>query len=85
MTLTINTILKVGLLAITCLTLSACGGNRKVASEADVANASDITRPPLIAKNRVPEETEKNPDETISYDEWKRRKDAELASGEGEN
>lgn len=85
MTIMINTILKVGLLALTCFTLSACGGNRKAASEADIANTSDITRPPLIAKNRLPEEAEKNPDETVSYDEWKRRRDAELAKDKGEN
>jgi hypothetical protein len=78
MTMKINNILKVSLIGLTCFVLSACGGNKKPAEEAAVANGSDITRPPSIVKDRLPSETVKNPDETISFDEWKKKRDAEL-------
>ena len=79
MTNNTNTILKVSIIGLTCFVLSACGGNRKPAEDAVAANSPDITRPPSIVKNRLPSETVKNPDETISFDEWKKKRDAELA------
>lgn len=79
MTNNTNTILKVSLIGLTCFVLSACGGSKKTAGETVVANGSDITRPPSIVKDRLPSETVKDPDETISFDEWKKRREAELA------
>lgn len=77
MTITMNNILKVSLIGLTCLILSACGGNKKPAADVEIANASDITRPPAVVKDRLPVEAESDPDETISYDEWKRKRDEE--------
>lgn len=81
MTITINDILKASFIGLTCLVLSACGGNKKPAAEAEIANTSDITRPPAVVKGRLPVEAESDPDETISYDEWKRKRD-EADNGE---
>lgn len=79
MTIKITNILNAGLIGLTCLIISACGSKKIPADEAEVANTSDITRPPSIVKNRKPAESESNPNETISYDDWKRRRDAEIA------
>lgn len=60
--------------------LSACGGkNKSVAKQAEeskVTTTSDITRPPAVIKEVTVEE-ESNPDETISFDEWRRRRQLE--------
>lgn len=79
MTIKINNILKVSLI---CLALSACGGNKKPEAVVEAVNADDITRPPSVVKNRKPAESESNPEETISYEEWKRKRDAEIAEYE---
>lgn len=78
-----KTMLKIGLVALTCFTLSACGGKRAPVDAANAENTPDITRPPKVAKNEVPVEVEKNPDETVSYDEWKRQREAQLKSNKG--
>jgi len=62
--------------------VTACGGKKPAPVDVDVANTKDITRPPSITLNRAPQETETNPDETISYDEWRRRREAELKAAE---
>jgi len=58
-----------------CLIVGACGGKKESVAEVPV---EDITRPPqtvLGGAKKVQEET--NPDETISYDEWRRRREQE--------
>ncbi len=56
------------------LTLCACGGNKK---EAVAEPVEDITRPPQTIVGRE-EVQERNPDETISFDEWRKRRLEEL-------
>lgn len=72
------------LLIVSSLLLSACAG-KSVKANADeaakVEPVGDITRPPKLVTGSdrgVAEET--NPSETISYDEWRRRREAELNS-----
>ena len=72
-------------MALACFILSACGGKRAAVDQTAAENIPDITRPPKVAKHQAPVEVEKKPDETVSYDEWKRRRDAQLANDkEGE-
>lgn len=71
---------RVAILVFTCLLFSACGGKKETISEEPVV---DITRPPQTVKDaaKPAQEEETNPDETISYDEWRRRREQE-AKGE---
>ena len=70
---------RVAVLVFTCLMFSACGGKKETISEEPV---TDITRPPQTVKDAAkPAQEETNPDETISYDEWRRRRERE-AKGE---
>lgn len=78
MTIKMNNIIKISLIAASCLVLSACGGSKKTPVQVDAANSTDITRPPVIVKDEKAVEAEKNPEETISFDEWKKKRDAEL-------
>lgn len=56
------------------ITLGACGGNKKaVAENATEGATSDITRPPQTIVGRQ-EVQERNPEETISFDEWRKRR-----------
>ena len=58
-----------------CLLLLACGGKKETISEEPIV---DITRPPQTVKDVAkPAQEETNPDETISYDEWRRRREQE--------
>lgn len=65
------------------LMLSACAG-KKAATNTDSTNSAkqgtvaDITRPPQMIKGEKEVVEESNPDETISYDEWRKRREAEL-------
>lgn len=74
----------VTLLASVCIALSltACAGKSKKADVADESAEStgvsqtDITRPPAVTK-RKNQNTETNPDETVSFDEWKKQQQAQ--------
>ena len=72
-----NSLPKLTVLILLAGLMTACGPKRVAPEEAVVANTKDITRPPSVTKDRAPSETESNPDETISYDEWRRRREAQ--------
>lgn len=55
------------------LALSACGGGSKKVAAEPVEPGQDITRPPQTIVGRE-EVKERNPDETISFDEWRKRR-----------
>ena len=64
------------------IALTACstvrewrGGER--ASTKVVDNANDITRPPAVARHQTATTSESNPDETVSFDEWRKQRQAE--------
>jgi len=65
-------------LGLACiLALTACGKKATVAeSEAQKAEGNapvaDITRPPKLVIEKKDEETELNPDETVSFDKWQK-------------
>jgi hypothetical protein len=76
--------LKTVFLIVLLGSLAACGG-KKARDSADLAKEvsssagtqSDITRPPEVIKEVQNQEQETNPDETISFDEWRRRRQLE--------
>ncbi len=74
MTMNNNSISKVGLLLTLSVLLGACGGGKK---EVAAEPTSDITRPPLIEKVSAPQEEAVAEGETISFDEWRKRREAE--------
>lgn len=80
MTIKKNTIMKSLILILLCIATSACGGSKKSPDTTNVVKGSDITRPPVVVKNNRAIEAEKDPEETISFDEWKRQRDAEAAN-----
>lgn len=68
--------------AISALLLSSCAGKKNVVQEDDVekqqtAVTSDVTTPPNSLENSVEAIEESNPDETISFEEWKQKKSRE--------
>ena len=77
-----NSFSKILVCVAVAVSVSACGSKKVAPTEAAIANSNDITRPPKIIKEQQPVETESNPNETISYDEWRRRRDAERAGSE---
>lgn len=82
--------LSIGLLVLaTSATLSGCGtvGNLFSAEEATeqaaVAGApksDDITLPPIIPRAESDKVVETSPDETISFDEWRKQREADAKS-----
>lgn len=71
-----NFYLIIGLIVISS-SLSACGGKR-AKSEEPVAEVrgDDITRPPTVVKEVVEQEVERDAGDTISYEEWLRKREA---------
>jgi len=69
--------ITLAVLAVTLLT--ACAG-KKTTTEATQTKetVADITRPPQTVKREREVVEETNPDETISFDEWRKRRQAEL-------
>ncbi len=63
--------------ALFCIaSLSACSTIGKLGSKeakADDAPVVDITRPPEMIVNTKDDAVEGNPDETVSFDEWKKK------------
>jgi len=78
MNITMNSISKLALLLFISVSISACGGIKKAASTDNVANTEDITRPPVVEKDTTPVETAVADGETVSFDEWRKRRQAEL-------
>ena len=67
-------------IAIFCVaSLSACSTIGKLGSKkakADDTPTVDITRPPVILVNTKDDAIERDPDETVSYDKWKKETEA---------
>lgn len=72
-----NSISKLSLLLFVSISIAACGGNKKAVSEAEVADVADITRPPVVDKDANPVEEAVAEGETVSFDEWRKRRQAE--------
>lgn len=68
---------KLALLIFVSISISACGGKKKASPETIAANANDITRPPVVEKDTAPVEQAAADGETVSFDEWRKRRDAE--------
>jgi len=73
-------------LSLACiLALTACGKKATVAEgEAQQgkgaqgsAPVADITRPPELVVDKTKQESESNPDETISFDKWQKQQAAD--------
>lgn len=65
---------KALLISLLGLTLSACGGNKRASTAPDTGQpTADITRPPKTIVGRE-EVQERNPEETVSFDEWRKRR-----------
>jgi len=78
-----NSISKLALLLFVSFSISACGGNKKVAAEGSNAQTDDITRPPVVEKDVITADTTSPEGETVSFDEWRKRRDAERKKREG--
>ena len=65
------------LVSLFCLaTLAGCASGKRSAEKAEAeARAPDITRPPELVVDTSDEPAESNPDETVSFDKWKKRTD----------
>lgn len=75
------TILRTVLFISATLLITGCASkaSKQTAdiSTANQATAEDITRPPSFVQSTTESEAASDPDETVSYDEWqKRREDA---------
>ena len=68
---------KLALLLFLCISISACGGNKKAAPKVSNANTVDITRPPVVEKDTSTTEAAPVDGEAVSFDEWRKRKEAE--------
>jgi hypothetical protein len=79
-----NSISKLALLLFVSFSISACGGNKKSVAEASIVNADDITRPPEVEKDVITADTTTAEGETVSFDEWRKRREAEKKKLEGE-
>lgn len=77
MTMKMNSISKLALLLFLSISISACGGNKKAAPQASATNVDDITLPPVIEKDSAPEEAAAVDGETVSFDEWRKRREAQ--------
>lgn len=84
MTITMNSISKLALLLFVCFSISACGGNKKAASTSAVADAGDITRPPVVEKDLNSVDAASPEGATVSFDEWRKRREAEKKQREQE-
>ena len=70
-----NLISKLTLLLLLGFLISACGGKKKTSP--DGANVVDITRPPIVEKDTTPVEEAVAEGETVSFDEWRKRREAQ--------
>ncbi len=78
-----NRLTKLVLLMSVTMTVSACGANKKGVANSSASSGgaavatSDITLPPNTIEGRV-EAKQRDPEETISFDEWRKRRIQEL-------
>lgn len=62
-----------------CCLIAACSNKNDVVVVGPVV---DITRPPVMVKDTPkPEAEAPNPDEAISYDEWRKQQEEQTQSG----
>lgn len=71
---------KAGFIIVIALSLflSACAGKRK-ADSGDGSPVVDMTRPPELVRDISEQQVESNPEETISFEEWRKEQDAKAA------
>lgn len=63
--------LKLVLLSVLVISLTACFGKGKSADDVVSAQPSvDMTRPPTTIKDASAKENETDPDETVSFEKW---------------
>ena len=72
-----NSISKLALLLLLSISISACGGNKKTESQVSTSKTTDITRPPVVEKELVSAEQATADGETVSFDQWRKRREAE--------
>lgn len=72
-----NSISKLALLLFLSISISACGGNKKAAPQDGAENVADITLPPVVEKDVAPAEATVADGETVSFDEWRKRREAQ--------
>ena len=75
-----KTLINIALTLFLISSLSACSTLGKLTSkekEADDTPTVDITRPPEMAVNTKDDPVERDPDETVSYDEWQKQTEIE--------
>ncbi|MEM7361360.1 MAG: hypothetical protein AAF431_19945 [Pseudomonadota bacterium] len=80
------TVGKLGTLIVIALSLvlSACAGKRK-AEQNDDRPVVDMTRPPELVRDISEQRVESNPEETISFEEWRKERDAKDAEAAAED
>ncbi|MFT5136533.1 MAG: hypothetical protein ACI9XU_001948 [Arenicella sp.] len=57
--------------------LAACGGKRKT-TDINGEPIVDMTRPPVMINDIKEQTVESDPDEVISYEKWKQKRDEDL-------
>jgi len=70
--------MKIVLLSMLIFNLTACFGKGK--SDEEVVGsqpAIDMTRPPVTIKDSTSKEEETNPDETVSFEKWKKDREGD--------
>lgn len=67
------------LVLVLLISLTACFGRGSDKEQPSVENLPqvDMTRPPNTIANIEDREEEGNPDETVSYEEWKKKQDSD--------
>jgi len=66
---------KLLIVTVVLTTLVACGGGRKAPVDPETGNTvSDITQPPQTIVGRQDEVQVRDPEETVSFDEWRKRR-----------
>jgi len=76
MTINMNSISKIALLLLLSFSISACGGKKKAVSS-EVVDTNDITRPPTVEIGSIPVDEAVAEGETVSFDEWRKRREAQ--------
>jgi len=76
MTINMNSISKIALLLLLSFSISACGGKKKAVSS-EVVDTNDITRPPTVEIGSTPVDEAVAEGETVSFDEWRKRREAQ--------
>ncbi len=65
------------IIAVCIFSISACAGKNKAKETAGAEPTIDMTRPPVTIKGVSATEDESNPDETVSYEKWKKDREGD--------